>query len=403
MITETRKGIPALAALTLFTVFSGEFWPNLLGAPAAVEVWAALTAAIAGAITMLGGWAKLRPSLLPKSLATFVLLAALSVSWAPDRTTTAWAVTALLALTVAGVFLATTFSWPALLAMLGRSTRLIVGLSLAFELVTAIFVRQGVQPFAGLEDASAISRSNLFAGGPILGIVGNSDVLGAAAALGLIIVVQQRASGTVSRGRMLLWAVLLGGTLVLSGSWPAVAALVITGAAGAALLLARGRVEGRRGLVAVTAAALTLAGLAATLVLSGRWPSLPAGLAVISAVGPVLLGGVIISSTYRTWWIAADRQRNAEGAPLRFSPVTLLPLLLVVFASVCFVAGTSSTLTAVLPAAWLLLVLNTVKSKQDAHSVALPLAAVSGSYSDLPLPGFHGRHSTEASRLAPEE
>ena len=388
MITATRKGIPALGALTLFTALSGEFWPNLLGVAGAIILWATLSAVIALFVTRLGGWAKMRPSLLPKSLAAFVVLAVLSITWATDRGGAAWAVAALLALTLGAIFLATTFSWPALLAMLGRSTRLIVGLSIAFDLVAAIFVRQSIAPVAGLSAAAQITSSNLFTGGPILGIVGSADVLGAAAALGLVVVLLQRASGTVSRRRMLVWAVFLGGTLVLSGSWPSGTTLVITGATWGALRLARVRAEGHRGPIANTAAVLAIAGLAAILILLGRWPTLPAGLAALSSVGLVFLLGVTVSSTYRAWWLAADHQRDAAGNRLSFSPVTMLPLLLMVFASVYLVAGTTHGLTEVLPAAWLLLVLNTVKTKQDAHAVALPLAAVSGSHRDLPVHGF---------------
>lgn len=391
MITETRKGIPALAALTLFSVLSGEFWPNLLGVTGAIILWAALSALIALAVTRLGGWAKLRPSLLPKSLALFLLSGVLSVAWSSDRGMAAWSVAVLLALTLAGIFLATTFSWPTLLAMLGRSTRLIIGLSLAFELVTAIFVRQSIQPFAGLSDNSEISHSNLFTGDPILGIVGSADMLGAVAVLDLIVLALQRASGTVSRRRLLGWVILLAGTLILSGSWTAVAAFGVTCLSWGVLLVARGRDEGRRGPVAISAAVIAIAGVTALYLTPGHWPALPAGLAAMSPLGLVVLLGVVLSAKYRSWWLAADRQRDTGGAALPNSATTLVPFLLVVFATVYLVAGTSFGLTTVLTTGWLLLVLVTVKSKQDAHSVALPLAGVSGRYRDIPLPGFQHR------------
>lgn len=387
MITETRRGLTALAALTLFIVLTGELFPNVLGVPGAIVLWAVTTGLAAVAITKLGGWAKLRPSLLPKSLALFLLLAVLSIAWASNRGPAAFSVGAMLALFIGGIFLATTFSWPALVALLGRSTRLVVGLSLTFELSTAIFVRQGIRPVAGLSAGSEISLSNLFSGGPILGIAGSADALGAVAALALVILWLQWASGTISRRRMLGWGIVIAGVLLLSGSWAAAASLGVTGVALGLILLARRRAEGQRGSVAIVAGVLALAGATALLTATGLWPMLPSGLAAMSPAGLVLLLAIIVSAAYRSWWLAADRQRDAAGDPLSFEAATLLPLLLVVFATCQVMAGTSFETGAGLSLSWLLLVLVTVKSKQDAHSVALPLAAVSGRYRDRPLPG----------------
>jgi hypothetical protein len=386
MIIETRTGIPALAALVLFSALSGEFWPNLLSVTGAVILWAGLGTGMVLAMTKLGGWQKLRPSLLPKSLASLVALAVLSIALAEHRGMASSFIAAMLVLALAGIFLATTFSWPQLLAMLGRSTRLIIGLSLAFELVTAIFVRQGIQPVAGLSAGSEISRSNLFTDGAILGIVGNVDLLGGVAVLGAVALVLQLSSGTISQRRALGWGILLAGAVALSGSWAAIAALGATGLSWGALLLARRRAEGRRGIVAVGAVVVAITGIAALLSGTGVWHGVPTGLtAAASPVGLLLLVGTVISTAYRAWWLAVDRQRGAHGDPLPFAVATLLPPLVETFAVVYLLAALTAGLTEGLFMSWLLLVLVAVKSKQDAHSVALPLTPVTGRYRDLPL------------------
>lgn len=108
----------------------------------------------------------------------------------------------------------------------------------------------------------------------------------------------------------------------------------------------------------------------------------------MSVFGLVLLIGIVMTTAYRSWWLAADYQRGLDGAALPFAAATVLPLLLIVFAVVYVVAGTSTVVTTGLAASWLLFVLCAIKSKQDAHAVALPLATVSGSFRDLPLPDF---------------
>lgn len=361
MITETRKGISALGALTLFTALSAEVWPRLLGAPGAIILWAALSALIAVAVTRLGGWAKLHPGLLPKSLALVAVLAVLSIAWAPERAPAAGGIAGLLAVTLAGIFLATTFSWPALLALLGRSSRLLIGLALIFELVRALFLPPGIQPVA---------------------------CLGTVAALGLVVLIVQCLSGTVGLGRMLCWVAVFTGALIVAGSWTAVAALAATGLAWGALRLARSRAEGHRGWVAIASAGVAVLAGTTLAMTSGHWPALPEGLASMSAAGLVLVLAVIVSTLYRAWWLGADRQHDSTGIPLPFATASLVPLLLAAFALVYLTADLSSGATANLAASWLILTTVTVKSKQDAHSVALALDAVSGRSGDKELPGF---------------
>lgn len=361
MITETHKGNSALGALTLFTVLSTEVWPRLLGVPGAIILWAALSALIAVGVTRLGGWAKLHPRLLPKSLALVVVFALLSIAWAPERVPAAGGVAALLAVTLTGIFLATTFSWPALLALLGRTSRLLIGLALIFELVRALFFPPGIQPVA---------------------------CLGTVSALGLVVLMLQRLSGTVGLGRMLCWVAVFAGALIVAGSWTDAAALAGTGLAWGALRLARNRAEGHRGWVAIASAGVALF-VGATLAMTWvHWPAPPEGLASMSAAGLVLVAAVIVSTLYRAWWLGADRQHDSTGKSLPFATASLLPLLLAAFAVVYLAAALSSRETADLAASWLILTLVTVKSKQDAHSVALPLDAVSGRYRDRELPGL---------------
>ena len=77
----------------------------------------------------------------------FLGLAVLSLLWSAYPGASAIGVTAQLATTLGGVVLAVTLSSRELLTALGRALRLSVGLSLLFELVIAVVVRQPVLPF----------------------------------------------------------------------------------------------------------------------------------------------------------------------------------------------------------------------------------------------------------------
>src|SRR5690606_35734648 len=96
--------------------------------------------------------------------------------------------------TTAGAgLLALLLDWRALLRVLRRAISVILALSLLFELVVAVFVRQPVFPFFTDWQVDEVpimyawSRALLFEGGPIQGIVGNSSTLGFIALLGLIV------------------------------------------------------------------------------------------------------------------------------------------------------------------------------------------------------------------------
>src|SRR5690606_36680898 len=111
----------------------------------------------------------------------------------------------------AAVAVAVVYSWDEILHALGVALRLILGLSIVFELVVSLIVRQPILPFwveypeRRLPLLLRWSRNWLFDGGPIQGIVGNSSLLAFAALLALIVFGLQLAKRSVSRLGGWLW------------------------------------------------------------------------------------------------------------------------------------------------------------------------------------------------------
>jgi O-antigen ligase len=103
--------------------------------------------------------------------------------------------------------------------------RAALGLSLVFELVVAVFVRQKVLPFfVDYSDLDKIpnafywSRDVLFEGGRIQGIVGNANILAMIALLALIAGAAKIVAGRGSMASFLGWSVLAVAILALTRS-----------------------------------------------------------------------------------------------------------------------------------------------------------------------------------------
>jgi exopolysaccharide production protein ExoQ len=264
-----RGSRTGLAALVLFTVAAGDFWRNLLS----WYGWAALCVVLLGAVVV--ELVRCRPSLrrLPVPLLAFLALATVSVTWSayPGATLAGLAATWFTA--AAGGFLALCIAGEELIAALSRALRWVIGLSLVFEAVVAVFVRRPVLPVfppfdpdAGdLPDAFAWSRGELLTGGAIQGIVGNANLLAMVALVALITVAVQTASGTIRRSRGWLWLFLAVLTLALTRSAAVLAATAVVAGVLALALLARRLPPARRAVVSWSAAgvlaAVILAGL----------------------------------------------------------------------------------------------------------------------------------------------
>lgn len=250
-----------LATFGFFTLAAGDVWRYLLswwgwGAIVLIFVTLAVVELVRSRVDV-----RRLPILL---LATLALMT-LSIAWSAYPGASALGVAATLATTVFAVFLATCFSWAELVDALARALRIVLVLSLLFELVVAVFVRGPVLPLwvdhSGLDEipkAFYWSRDLLFDGGRIQGIVGNANILAMAALLSLIAEIARRVAGRGSGLGFVTWVVLAAGVLALTRSSTVfVAAAVVAVVCLAAWFARRGsgprRVATAIGLLALTA------------------------------------------------------------------------------------------------------------------------------------------------------
>ena len=226
-----------LATFGFFTLAAGDVWRYLLswwgwGAIILVFVTLAVIELVRSRVDV-----RRMPILLVATLA----LMALSIVWSAYPGASALGVVATLCTTVYAVFLATCFTWAELVDALARAMRIVLALSLLFELVVAVFVRGPVLPlFVDYSDLDKIpqayywSRDLLFAGGRIQGIVGNANILAMAALLSLIAETARAVAGRGSRVGSGVWIVVALGVLALTRS----STVLVAGVVVAVLVLA---------------------------------------------------------------------------------------------------------------------------------------------------------------------
>ena len=269
MPTASRRALRGFATAVLVTTFAGDMWRNGL------SWWGFGAIALAILITSVTLVARARPlprlRVLPVPLIAFTGLAVLSIAWSGYRPESAIGVVIQLSTSIAAVTLVLLLSWAEIVQALGRALRIILGLSLAFELLVAVVVRQPVMPFftdygPDAPAAFAWTRGELLSGGRIQGVVGNANLLAMVALLALVVVALQLAARALPRRRAVAWIVVALATLALTGSSTVLVALVMTGVVAALALLAR-RVGLRGRLVlagGVVVAAVVAAGVVAT-------------------------------------------------------------------------------------------------------------------------------------------
>lgn len=424
----TGTAASVFASLLLFTLFAGEFWRNLISWPGYFVLAGAL--AVGSVVFLL----RLRPAFrwrkAPKSLALLLLLMVLSIAWSAYPGASALGVLAQLATTAGAVFLALCLNWQGLLQALGNAFKWVLGLSLVFELVVAVFVRRPVLPLTPVQpvpsgklpQAFYWSRDLLFHGGPIQGILGNSNLLAMVALLALIVFAIQLADRPPRRGVVVAWLVVAGLTLVLTRSSTVIVAALATAVVLAFALWTRRVGPDRRRPVYLTAAAVVVAGIVLVSVFASRIPALfgksedltgrldiwakviglaqerPAfgwgwvsywapwvslfhdlaernGVVYLQAhnawldvwlqlgvVGLVLFALLVVSTLWRSWFAAVDRPRVDVADRLPYTAYALLPLLLLA----ALLAQSLAESRILLEAGWTLLVVIAVKTKQAA-------------------------------------
>ncbi|GAA4367736.1 O-antigen ligase family protein [Agromyces bauzanensis] len=391
-----RSLIGAYATFALFTALAGQFWRNLLG------WWGfgfIVLLVVAGAVALVFA---VRPTWrwrrAPKSTVAFLLIAAASIAWSAYRAESALGLLLALATTFVAVALVLGLGWTRFVRCLGGAIKWILVLSLAFELAIAIFVRAPVLPFfpdfepdgEKLPMAFYWSRGLLFEGGPIEGILGNRNLLGMVALLGLIVFGTLLAAGSVRRAQGIGWLVVAGAVMTLTRSATVILVGVLVLVALAFVLWARRRGPGRRGGVYWAAAGAVVASVTLLSVfwrpllsvfgksedVTGRfdiwgaviglalerpwlgwgwisywapWVEPFEGLAVrngveylqahnawldvwlqLGIVGLVAFASIVIGALWRSWFLAVDRPVDDAGHPLPHSAAALAPLLLLV-------------------------------------------------------------------------
>ena len=186
------KQTKALAYVGLFTLLAGDAVRNAFSWAG----WGAICAILAGLtltwILKYKPWATLKQ--IPWPLSAFLSLILLSTIWSNYQLATFGVFFIQLVQTIFAIFLAAAFSWRELLQVLSNTIRLILGLSLIFEFYAAAIVRGPIAPVFKFYEGNTPPapdyywcRGNLFNGGRIQGIVGNSNILAYVAMLGIIL------------------------------------------------------------------------------------------------------------------------------------------------------------------------------------------------------------------------
>ena len=236
----------AFLVVALFTLLAGDairYSVTWVG-------WGVVAALIVAAAVVLlvrrrDSW---RIGALPVPLLAFLALTAASIAWSfyPGAsalgTFTTWATVAV------AVAIAVSFTWHEFLSGFGMTLRIILGASLLFELIVAVFVRHPVLPFwvdYGSGDIPKLlfwSRNELFEvfdGGRIQGIVGNASTLAMIAALAVVVFAVEFATNTRRRALTIGWLAVAALTLAFTRSATITLALVAAGVVLVAVLLVR--------------------------------------------------------------------------------------------------------------------------------------------------------------------
>lgn len=258
---RNRRLVRIFAAIALFTALAGDSLRYSITWYGWGAVALGLTAI--SVILLIRAGARWRFSTLPFPLIAFVVIAFASTAWsAYPLWSLAGAFTTLITVIIAAA-LAIALTRDELIWALGTALRLVLGLSLLFEFVVALFVRQPILPWwvdyhgQRIHEAYYWSRDLLFTGDRIQGIVGNSNLLGFVALLGLIVFAIQLGSRRVRTGWGIFWLAIAAADLALTRSATVTVALVAVIVVAVILLLVR-RARSFGGRVAVYAVSLVV-------------------------------------------------------------------------------------------------------------------------------------------------
>jgi exopolysaccharide production protein ExoQ len=396
-MAANRKALTsAFAIVVFFTVLSGD----TLRYGLTWYGWGAIILAIfvIALVIVIRARSRWRFTGLPFPLLAFLALAVLSIIWSDYRQWTVAAAILSIVTVIGALSLAVTFTLPELLRLFGHALRIILLSSILFELVVAVIVRHPFTPwwtdYSGqkIHPAEYWSRDLLFKGDRIQGIMGNSDLLGFVALLGLIVFGIEFASRSMKRGWSGFWLVVALADVALTRSATVIVAGVVVAVAAIVLALLRhARSDRSRRTISIVSVVVIVLGAAGALVLhapllkllnksstlTGRtdiwgeviklasqrpvvgwgwisyWvPGLApfdkpifriGGIQYLQAhdawldlwlqlgiVGVIVFAAFALSALVRSWLLAVDRPQFGPGATGRYDSATLLPALILV-------------------------------------------------------------------------
>jgi exopolysaccharide production protein ExoQ len=395
-MVRNRTWLSVFAVLVFFTVLSGDterYGLTWFG-------WGAilLVILVISLVIIVRGRARWSFSGLPYPLLAFLALTLLSIIWSDYRQYTAAAAILSVVTAIGALSLAISFTLPQLLRLLGHALRIILLGSILFELVVAVIVRHPFTPWwtdyrgQKIHPAEYWSRDLLLKGDRIQGIMGNSDLLGFVALLGVIVFAIEFASRSMNRGWSGFWIVVAladialtrSATVFVAAAVAAVAAVILVFLRRAETRPARRRVSifslvvvalGLVGAIALHAPLLKALGKTGTLtgrtgiwsevikiasqrpVIGWGWisywvPGLApfnrpqfriGGIQYLQAhdawldlwlqlgvVGVVVFAVFAMSAVVRAWALAVDRPQFGIDATAKYDATTLLPALILI-------------------------------------------------------------------------
>lgn len=380
-------------------------------------------------------WLVLRPAVqwrrLPWFAVGYITLGLLSVLWTAWIGASVLTLAVLLSTTLLGFFVGSVLTWRELVRAVASAIKWILALSILFELWVSLvwqgpilpeFQRPETQYPGGSYDPIVLwSRDNLFDGGRIQGLFGNSNALAYVALLGMVVFAIRFAARAPRRTLLVAWFALAAFLFVRAGSATAYLAAALTAVVLVTALLMRttrrpgertryyllyavvavgglgvlwfardtifsilGRSSDLTGRESIWAAVAARAGERPLLGwgFSSPWvPSEPAfdgwivdhGETVMQAhnmwldvylqlgiVGVALMALTYLAFIWRSWFFAVDRPRWDLVADRPYSSLTLLPTLL---AAQLLVQGMAES-TPLLNWGWMFLVMFAFKIKQ---------------------------------------
>ncbi|MGL4340617.1 MAG: O-antigen ligase family protein [Rhodoglobus sp.] len=390
--------------LSFFTLMTGDVWRYTVGWLGFSIVAGLLIAASIG--LLIAHRSRWSLGQLPYPLIAFLVMASLSAVWSFYPGATALGLTATWAATLCAVAVAVSYSWVEILRGLIGALKWILGLSLVFEFMVSTVLRHPLLPpvaqpgidYSRLPDPVPPmlfwSRNELFEvfdGGKIQGIVGNSTLLSFVALIGLIVFTLGWVEKIMSRPWGVFWSIVAAVNFMFSRSATSTIGLVVVVAVVIVVVFIRIARTSRQVLtVYLSAAAITLAGVVTivsfstqALALLGKGPDLTNRTTIwrdvtelahqrpvlgwgwvshwvpwvkpfdtlaenngvrqlhahnawidvwfqLGVIGLIIFAALVFSTLARSWVLAVDRPRTSTGTPAAFTAITLLALLLLV-------------------------------------------------------------------------